>query len=74
MLDAGCDLTAEEFRELLIDSLASMYRDQTIDELLCHPFEASDFTGYVGRRARCRELSNSLILRSLVNRPAGVVQ
>lgn len=67
LIGAGCNLTAEQFEEKLVDALADMYRRQTIDGLVCHPNEAHDYCGYVRNRIQCTELTNPFILRTLMN-------
>lgn len=64
--DAQCGYSPDEFKELLIECHTSMYRDQTIDGLLCHPAEAKALCSFV-RAKTGSSLSDPLILRTLMN-------
>lgn len=65
--EIGCDIDADEFRGLVNDCLASMYHNQTIDELLCHPPEAAALCVYVRNRGGCDVLTDEIILGTLMN-------
>jgi hypothetical protein len=63
----GCEIEAAQFRELVVDCLSAMYRDRTVDELVCQPREARMFCNYVRQQARCSALRDQLILSTLMN-------
>jgi hypothetical protein len=63
----GCAIAPSDFKDQLVTCLASMYRDQTVDELVCHPREAMALCNYVRRQIGCAALSDKLILRTLMN-------
>ena len=65
--ELSIDLDVDSFRTLLVDALASMYRYQTIDEILCHPVEALAYCNHIRNLLGCRGLEDSFILRTLVN-------
>ena len=68
----GCKMPANTFKQAVVDCLADMYKSQTIDELLCHPREAHALCNYVRLRLDCQNLSDQLILSTLMNvRKAG---
>jgi hypothetical protein len=67
LLSAGCESDAAQFRELVVDCLSAMYRDRTVDELVCQPREARMFCNYVRQQARCSALRDQLILSTLMN-------
>jgi hypothetical protein len=69
---AGCPMKPAEFKESVVDCLADMYKNRTIDELLCHPREAKGLCQYARRKARSERLPDDLILSTLMNvRKAG---
>lgn len=63
----GCDLEPSEFRGLVADCLADMYKSRTVDEILAYPAEAFALCRYVRGRAECRLLPEDLILTTLMN-------
>ncbi|WP_437193573.1 hypothetical protein [Planctomicrobium sp. SH527] len=63
----NCSISAEFFRELCSDCLADMYKQQTIDEVLCHPNEATALCDFVRRKGKCDYYTNELILSTLLN-------
>jgi hypothetical protein len=65
--DAGISLDPERFYEQLVDGLASMYKDSTVDEMLCHPVEAKKYCDYMRRCLTNRSLSDEKLLRPLLN-------
>lgn len=65
--EIGCTIEEHAFRELVNDCLASMYHNQTIDEVLCHPCEARALCQYVRNRRGCDVLTEELILGTLLN-------
>lgn len=72
LVNVGCELAARDFRELVGDCLADMYKSRTIDEMLCHPREARALCNYVRSRSGCASLTDELVLSTLVNvRKAG---
>ena len=72
LVAAGCQLAADKFKELVVDCLADMYKSQTIDEMVCHPREAGALCNYVRLRSKCDNLTDGLILSTLMNvRKAG---
>ena len=67
-----CPLTAVQFREMVVDTLAGMYRDRTIDELVCQPREARMLCNAVRQQSRCDSIKDQLVLSTLMNvRKAG---
>lgn len=67
LLNAGCDLDPLLFKDLVVDALAGMFRDLTIDELVCQPREARSLCNYVRTKAECPQLSDDFILSTLMN-------
>jgi hypothetical protein len=67
LLNAGCDIDALRFKEMIVDCLAGMYRDLTIDDLVCMPRGAGALCNYVRMKAKCDGLSDELILSALMN-------
>lgn len=68
----GCLVTPEAFKQLVVDGLADMYKNRTIDELVCHPREARMLCNYIRGRAECESMPDPLILSTLMNvRKAG---
>lgn len=67
LTELGSRLGVDEFRDLVNDCLADMYKSQTIDGLLCHPVEAAALCRYVRARGKCPELTDELILVTLMN-------
>jgi transcriptional regulator with XRE-family HTH domain len=65
--EAGCKLTPEGFRELLEDRKATTSPAWTIDELVCNPKDAMGFCDVIRTETGCQNLSDSLILRTLMN-------
>lgn len=63
----GCEMPADEFRDLLMELHAVLYPSWSIDELVCHPQEALEYAIIIRRRAKCSYLPDDLILRSLMN-------
>lgn len=63
----GCAINEHAFRDLVGDCLADMFKDQTIDELLCHPPEAAALCNHVRSRGKCQTLTDELILVTLMN-------
>lgn len=63
----GCDLEPHEFRTLVADCFADMYKSRTVDELLSYPPEAEGLCLYVRGQAGCRQLPFDLILATLMN-------
>lgn len=70
--DAGCDIPADDFRDLVCDCLADMYKSRTIDEIVCHPKQAHVLCNFARMKAKCDDLSDELILNTIMNvRKAG---
>ncbi len=68
----GCELLPAEFKQIVVDCLADMYKSRTIDELVCQPREARMLCNYARRRTNCSALPDQLILATLMNvRKAG---
>lgn len=67
LLSVGYKIEAARFRELVVDCLFGMYRDRTIDELVCQPREARMFCNFVRQQTRCNDLRDQLILSTLMN-------
>jgi len=63
----GCRLEVDEFKTVVCDCMADMYKSRTIDELLCHPNEARELCEYARRKACCGALGDLLILSTLMN-------
>jgi hypothetical protein len=65
--EIGYESGEDEFRDLVSDCLADMYKSQTIDEVLCHPHEAAALCNYIRSRGESDELTDELILTTLLN-------
>ena len=65
--EVGCTIEPDDFRELVNECLAGMYKSQTIDEVLCHPPEAAALCAYVRSRAASNVLTDEIILGTLMN-------
>lgn len=65
--EIGCPIGEDEFRVLVSDCLADMYKSQTIDEVLCHPHEAAALCNYVRARGKSDVLTDELILTTIMN-------
>ena len=63
----GTKIEPLAFRDAVLDSHASMYKDITIDEILCSPKEAASLCVFVRRKCRDSKLPDELILRTLQN-------
>lgn len=62
----GCDLTPDQFRDIVLGLRQAMHGTWTDEELLYHPYDALRFCAAV--RARSRDsLPDELVLRTLVN-------
>ena len=67
LLTAGCGLDPTSFKDLVADCCAGMWRDLTIDELVCQPREAKALCNYVRLKADNDTLSDNFILSTLMN-------
>lgn len=65
--ECGCNLAPIEFRDLLVERKNSTTPAWTIDELVCHPDDAKEFCGLIRRETNCPAMTDSLILRTLMN-------
>lgn len=65
--DAGIDLEPERFYEVLVEGLTSMYRESTVDEMLCHPVEAKSYCDYIRKCLGNSALADETLLRPLLN-------
>jgi transcriptional regulator with XRE-family HTH domain len=65
--ECGCSLTPAAFRELLEDRKATTSPSWTIDDLVCHPKEAMEFCDLIRSETNCPELTDDLVLRTLMN-------
>jgi hypothetical protein len=63
----GVDKTPDEFKEMLVDRLHSMYPAFSIDELLVRPQEAIDYCKSIRRTLENFDLPDDLILRPLLS-------
>lgn len=67
LADVGCDIEEGQFREIVSDCLADMYKSRTVDEVVCYPREAMAFCNYVRNFTECDTLTDVLILTTLMN-------
>lgn len=67
LTSAGCQMESALFRDLVVDCLSGMYRDRTVDELVCQPREARMYCNYIRQKTRCNGLQDQLILSTLMN-------
>jgi transcriptional regulator with XRE-family HTH domain len=65
--ECGCGIDPGQFRELLEDRKAATSPSWTVDDLVCHPDEASKFCDLIRSETKCQRLSDYLILRTLMN-------
>ncbi|MCO8124510.1 hypothetical protein NHH03_22415 [Stieleria sp. TO1_6] len=65
--DAGCKMKPDAFRDLLVNAHVDMYKNQTVDNLVCHPREARQLCQFVRNKAKCPDLSDEMILSTLMN-------
>ena len=56
------------FQDDLVNLLAKMYPDWTVDELVLHPHDAIKFCQAVKQWQSCSALSDDMILRCLMHR------
>lgn len=63
----GCDLTNDQFRDLLLEQKAITSPNWSIDKLLCNPDEAKAFCNHIRTFPGCAKLPDELILRPLLN-------
>ncbi|MBA2116089.1 hypothetical protein HOV93_32780 [Planctomycetes bacterium FF15] len=62
-----CDDTGEEFRQRLIRVFDTKHPYCTIDELVCRPRDAMKYADAVRSDAKCKTLSDYIILQSAMN-------
>lgn len=67
LADAGCDLTPERFEAVLVDAVPGVCKNKTVDDLCCYADQAADYCERVRRLLGCPTLTDSAILRSLMN-------
>lgn len=70
--DFGCDLTGNDFREILADVFANMFPGMTDEDLIVRGADGPGndcerFCGAVRARAGCNNLPGQFILRTLMN-------
>lgn len=64
----GCDMDAEEFRDVVQELKAVMFPTWTREELALHPeHEATVYVRAVRSRVHCEGLPDHLIMRTLFN-------
>lgn len=63
----GCELSPDEFRELLVDLKVEMFPAFTDERLSFTRDEAEEYCGVVRRRAECSGLTREFILANLNN-------
>lgn len=63
----GCDWDADEFRALVRETHVVVHPAWTDEELLYHPYDAQRFAHIIRTRTGCQGLTDTLILRTLVN-------
>jgi hypothetical protein len=61
------DMTSADFLELLEEQLKVLYPLWSVDDLVCHPDDAADYRGHIRRKVGCPEMTDCLILKSLMN-------
>lgn len=69
----GYEGDVEEFKVILMDTFAAMYRDRTIEEMLHRWWETRDYCKAVTRKAGLRggRVADALIARTLTNMRKG---
>lgn len=67
LIYAECRDTTEEFHARLISVFRAKHPDCTIDELVCRPMDAIKYTDSVRSDAKCKTLSDYVILHSAMN-------
>ena len=66
LADGGCTMGVADFRQLAAACLETMYKGQSIHEVLCHPREALALCEYIRVRCKAAPLPHSLILQVLL--------
>lgn len=64
----SCEMPLEKVQDVLVDLMADQYSAWSVDELLLHPREASQYCDLARRRLDSPGLPDDLILRCLINR------
>jgi transcriptional regulator with XRE-family HTH domain len=67
LTDCDCAMDAIAFRELLEERKAVTSPAWSIDELVCHPDNAKEFCNTVREVDGCENLTDDIILRTLMN-------
>ncbi|MDM4014673.1 hypothetical protein [Roseiconus lacunae] len=63
----GCGLSPDGFRDVLVNAHVDMYKDQTVDTMLCHPTESKGLCDFVRRKTGQDVLTDEFILSTLMN-------
>lgn len=63
----GCDIDADEFRDLIQEVFSVMHPAWTDEDMLYHPRDAIRYCEAIRCRTDCDGLSDEFVLRSLVN-------
>lgn len=63
----GCDVDAQEFREILADTFARMFRGWTDERMVSDTAAARDFDNAVRRIVNCPDLPDVLINMTILN-------
>jgi hypothetical protein len=63
----GCEVEAQEFREVLADTFARMFRGWTDERMICDTPAARDFCNTVRRVVNCPGLPDVVINMNLLN-------
>lgn len=67
LVEHGCRLDAQEFRERVTAIYAETHHNLSIDDLLCEPDWAKRYAAMVRRAVGCPGLTDFVILRTLLN-------
>jgi transcriptional regulator with XRE-family HTH domain len=65
--ECHCDLSPDDFRDLIIERKHDTSPAWTIDELVCHPDEAKEYCNVIRTATGCPTMPDDLILRTLMN-------
>jgi hypothetical protein len=63
----GGDFPAERFKEILVDTVPGVCRNRTVDDLCCYADQAHDYCNRVRHAVGCPNLTDTEVLRSLMN-------
>lgn len=64
----GCDVTLESFQDELVELMAELCPNWSVDELVLHPADAMNFCTTARRKSGYSGIPDELILRCLMHR------